>query len=43
MTLIPRSRQRRMSELLGRAEIEVDFVDVRLGDDLQGELAATPR
>ena len=43
VTLIPRSRQRRMSELLGRAEIEVDFVDVRLGDDLQGELAATPR
>ncbi|MGW9168396.1 DEAD/DEAH box helicase [Agromyces sp. NPDC055658] len=38
VTLIPRNRQRRMSELLGRAEIDVDFVDVRLGDDLHGEL-----
>ena len=39
VTLIPRHRQRRMAELLGRAEIEVDFVDVRLGDDLHAELA----
>ena len=38
MTLIPRNRQRRMNELLDRAEIDVDFVDVRLGDDLLGEL-----
>ena len=39
VTLIPRNRERRMSELLGRAEIDVEFVDVRLGDDLHGELA----
>ncbi len=38
VTLIPRNRQRRMNELLDRAEIGVDFVDVRLGDDLLGEL-----
>ena len=38
VTLIPRNRQRRMNELLDRAEIDVDFVDVRLGDDLLGEL-----
>ncbi|MFE6254408.1 DEAD/DEAH box helicase [Agromyces sp. NPDC057865] len=42
VTLIPRNRQRRMAELLGRAEIEVDFVDVRLGDDLHAELEAAP-
>ncbi|NUT58778.1 MAG: DEAD/DEAH box helicase [Agromyces sp.] len=41
VTLIPRHRQRRMAELLGRAEIEVDFVDVRLGDDLHAELERT--
>ncbi|WP_022888700.1 DEAD/DEAH box helicase [Agromyces italicus] len=39
VTLIPRNRQRRMTELLDRAEIDIDFVDVRLGDDLHGELA----
>ncbi|GAA1757992.1 DEAD/DEAH box helicase [Agromyces humatus] len=38
VTLIPRNRQRRMNELLDRAEIDIDFVDVRLGDDLLGEL-----
>ncbi|MCD2441309.1 DEAD/DEAH box helicase [Agromyces sp. SYSU K20354] len=38
VTLIPRNRQRRMNDLLDRAEIDVDFVDVRLGDDLLGEL-----
>ncbi|HEU4465904.1 MAG TPA: DEAD/DEAH box helicase [Agromyces sp.] len=38
VTLIPRNRQRRMSELLGRAEIEVDFEDVRLGDGLLADL-----
>lgn len=38
VTLIPRNRQRRMSELLGRAEIEVDFEDVRLGDELLADL-----
>ncbi|WP_173923194.1 DEAD/DEAH box helicase [Agromyces sp. Marseille-P2726] len=43
VTLIPRGRQRRMSELLDRAEIDVDFVDVRLGDDLHAELAGAAR
>ncbi|PWC05295.1 DEAD/DEAH box helicase [Agromyces badenianii] len=38
VTLIPRNRQRRMTELLDRAEIDVDFVDMRLGDDFAGEL-----
>ncbi|MGR0320806.1 DEAD/DEAH box helicase [Agromyces sp. ZXT2-3] len=38
VTLIPRNRQRRLSELLGRAEIEVDFEDVRLGDELLADL-----
>jgi superfamily II DNA/RNA helicase len=38
VTLIPRNRQRRMSELLDRAEIEVDFEDVRLGDELLADL-----
>ncbi|HEU0181251.1 MAG TPA: DEAD/DEAH box helicase, partial [Agromyces mariniharenae] len=38
VTLIPRNRQRRMAELLGRAEIDVDFEDVRLGDDLLTDL-----
>ncbi|WP_350348782.1 DEAD/DEAH box helicase [Agromyces sp. G08B096] len=38
VTLIPRNRQRRMSELLGRAEIDVDFEDVRLGDELLVDL-----
>ncbi|GAA1797046.1 hypothetical protein GCM10009749_00660 [Agromyces neolithicus] len=38
VTLIPRNRQRRMTELLDRAEIDIDFVDVRLGDDLLGQL-----
>ncbi|TYL53923.1 DEAD/DEAH box helicase [Agromyces mariniharenae] len=38
VTLIPRNRQRRMAELLGRAEIDVDFEDVRLGDELLTDL-----
>jgi superfamily II DNA/RNA helicase len=38
VTLIPRNRQRRMNELLDRAEIEVDFEDVRLGDELLFDL-----
>ncbi|MDQ2697822.1 MAG: DEAD/DEAH box helicase, partial [Actinomycetota bacterium] len=33
VTLIPGNRQRRMTELLGRAEIDVDFERVALGDD----------
>ena len=39
VTLIPRNRQRRMTELLDRAEIDVDFEDVRLGDELLVDLA----
>ncbi len=38
ITLIPRNRQRRLSELLGRAEIEVDFEDVQIGDELLVEV-----
>lgn len=38
VTLIPRNRQRRMTELLGRAEIDVDFEDVQLGDELLTDL-----
>ncbi len=34
VTLITRNRQRRLAELLDRAEIEVDFEDVRLGDEV---------
>ncbi|MGN6428984.1 MAG: DEAD/DEAH box helicase [Leifsonia sp.] len=34
VTLIPRQRQRRMGELLERAEIEADFVPAAPGDDL---------
>lgn len=33
VTLIPGNRQRRMTDLLGRAEIDVDFERVALGDD----------
>ncbi|MBM7506038.1 DEAD/DEAH box helicase [Agromyces aurantiacus] len=46
VTLVPRNRQRRLAELLGRAEIEVDFEDVRLGDEQLADLGpvavATP-
>ncbi|MDR5698627.1 DEAD/DEAH box helicase [Agromyces aerolatus] len=38
VTLIPRNRQRRMNDLLDRAEIDVDFEDVRLGDELLSNL-----
>ena len=34
VTLIPRHRQRRMNELLERAEIEADFVPAAPGDDV---------
>ncbi|MDR6906267.1 superfamily II DNA/RNA helicase [Agromyces sp. 3263] len=37
VTLIPGNRQRRMTDLLGRAEIDVDFERVALGDDVWGE------
>ena len=40
VTLIPRQRQRRMTELLGRAEIEADFEQVAWGDAVLDELTA---
>jgi superfamily II DNA/RNA helicase len=39
VTLITRQRQRRMKELLERAEIEVEFVDVAPGDELLAQIA----
>jgi superfamily II DNA/RNA helicase len=39
VTLIPGNRQRRMTDLLDRAEIDVDFERVALGDDVWGESA----
>ncbi|GAA1441073.1 DEAD/DEAH box helicase [Leifsonia poae] len=39
VTLIPRQRQRRMSDLLGRAEIEAEFVPAIPGDQLITDLA----
>jgi superfamily II DNA/RNA helicase len=39
VTLIPRNRQRRMNELLGRAEIDADFVPVVPGDQLITDVA----
>lgn len=39
VTLIPRQRRRRMSELLRRAEIEAPFEEAAPGDDLISELA----
>ena len=39
VTLIPRQRQRRMNELLDRAEIEADFVPAIPGDQLLTDLA----
>jgi superfamily II DNA/RNA helicase len=41
VTLIPGNRQRRMTELLGRAEIDVDFERVALGDDPLAAAAAS--
>ena len=41
VTLIPGNRQRRMTELLGRAEIDVDFERVALGDDPFAAVAAS--
>ncbi len=40
VTLISRARRRRMDELLGRAEIKANMVDVRPGDAVLDELAA---
>ncbi|WP_259614086.1 DEAD/DEAH box helicase [Microbacterium paraoxydans] len=39
VTLITRQRQRRMTELLGRAEIEAPFEHARLDDDVIEEIA----
>ncbi len=39
VTIIPRTRQRRMNDLLGRAEIEADMVPAAPGDELLQQLA----
>ncbi|CAH0123127.1 DEAD/DEAH box helicase [Microbacterium sp. Bi121] len=39
VTLITRQRERRMSELLSRAEIDAPFEQARLGDDILEEVA----
>jgi superfamily II DNA/RNA helicase len=39
VTLIPRQRERRMSELLGRAEIDAPFERARVGDDIVEEIS----
>jgi len=39
VTLVPRQRQRRMSELLERAEIDAPFTPARPGDDVLEELS----
>jgi hypothetical protein len=39
VTLIPKARQRRMSDLLNRAEIDAAMVSARPGDELIRELA----
>jgi superfamily II DNA/RNA helicase len=39
VTIIPKARQRRMTELLARAEIEADYVSARPGDEIIEELA----
>ncbi|MBZ4487379.1 DEAD/DEAH box helicase [Microbacterium sp. cx-55] len=38
VTLVTRQRRRRMTELLGRAEIDAPFDEVRLGDDVIEEV-----
>ena len=40
MTLINKSRRRRMDELLGRAEIDATKHNAALGDQLLDDLAA---
>ncbi|EAR25862.1 ATP-dependent RNA helicase [marine actinobacterium PHSC20C1] len=40
VTLIPRNRRRKMDELLGRAEIDAESVDVAPGDSFVDRLAA---
>ena len=39
VTLITRQRQRRMTELLDRAEIDAPFEQARVGDDIIEEVA----
>ncbi len=39
VTIIPKARQRRMNDLLGRAEIQVSMVPAQPGDQLLDELA----
>ena len=43
VTLIPRNRQRRMTELLGRAEIDVDFERVRSATTCSASSRASSR
>ena len=40
VTIIPRTRQRRMNDLLGRAEIEAEMVPAQPGDELLQQLAS---
>lgn len=39
MTLITRQRQRRMTEMLDRAEIDAPFENARVNDDIIEEIA----
>jgi len=41
VTIIPRTRQRRMNDLLGRAEIEAEMVPTQPGDELLDQLASS--
>jgi len=41
VTIIPRTRQRRMNDLLGRAEIEAEMVPASPGDELLQQLASS--
>ncbi|EPR77407.1 ATP-dependent RNA helicase [Leifsonia rubra CMS 76R] len=40
VTLVNRNRRRKMDELLGRAEIDVESIDVAAGDAVIDDLAA---
>ncbi len=41
VTIIPRTRQRRMNDLLGRAEISAEMVPAQPGDELLDQLASS--
>ena len=41
VTIIPRTRQRRMNELLGRAEISAEMIPAQPGDELLDQLASS--